>query len=403
MKRKSSNFIAFDLGSSKISAIATLVGSNGEVAVGAQTLHASQGLKSGMVTNMEMAENSIISAIYDLEKDCDKSIKKAAISLSGAYVKSYYVSQKLKINGHVITRSDVKRLLTKSLAEFKLNGWEIIHYFPIEFMVDGTQKVDNPVGLHAQEVGCQLHVVAAQSALIMNLVSCFTKHHVEVSDIILAIYASSLAVLTDDDMEIGATIIDMGASTTSYAVVSKGNLIYSGAIQLGGNDITMSIAKALAISAKDAEKLKILYGNADPKFLAKDMVIDLEQGVRSTTAVEVSSIISPIITNIFSQIQKRCHEMRVDDITAQQVVITGGASALGGLKLCASSIFQKQVRIAQPKSIQGFAESYNPLANSTLLGMVRYKLRSMEQSFGKELSDEAGWLKKAFLWLKNNI
>lgn len=402
MKRKTSNLIAFDIGSSKISAAAATI-DNGVVSVSAQTIHASEGIKSGMIINMELAETSIVGAIYGLEKNCDKSIKQAAISLSGANVKSYYIAQKIRISGNIVTNLDVKRLITKALAEFKTIGKEIIHYFPVEFRLGNNQIVDNPLELHATEISCQLHIIAADSSMIMNLVRCFGKHQVEVNEIILGIYASALAVLTEDEMELGTTIIDMGANTTSYAIILKGKLLYTNSVPVGGHDITLTIAKKLSISPKEAEKLKILYGNAVPKMLLKDAIIELPNQNRSVTSAQISSIIAPIIEDIFKTIKKQITDISLDHLAANQVVITGGAAALPGIKISANTIFQKQIRIAKYESMPGFVESYNPLSHSTLIGMVKLKTSSLLTKYGKDYIDNSSWFRKMFLWIKNNI
>lgn len=402
MKRKTSNLIAFDIGSSKISAAAASIDDN-NVVISAQTIHASEGIKSGMIINMELAEASIIGTIYDLEKSCDKSIKQAAISLSGANVKSYYIAQKIRISGNVVTSIDIKRLITKALAEFQTVGKEIIHYFPVEFRLDNNQIVDNPLELHTTEISCQLHIIAADSSMIMNLVRCFSKNQVEVNDIILGIYASSLAVLTEEEMELGTTIIDMGANTTSYAIILKGKLLYTNSVLMGGHDITITIAKKLSISPKEAEKLKILYGNAMPKMLLKDSIIELANQSRSVTSAQISSIIAPIIEDIFKTIQKQITDISLDHLAANQVVITGGAAALPGIKISANNIFQKQIRIAKYESIPGFIESYNPLSHSTLIGMIKLKASSMLNKYGKDYTENIGWFKRMCLWIKNNI
>lgn len=402
MKRKSSNLIAFDIGSSKISAAAASI-ENGIVCVKAQAVHASEGIKSGMIINMELAESSIVGTIYDLEKTCDKSVKQAVISLSGANVKSYYIAQKIKVSGNVVTNIDIKKLITKALAEFKTPGKEIIHYFPLEFRLDNNQIVENPLELHATEISCQLHIIAADSSMIMNLIRCFSKNQVEIGDIILAIYASSLAVLTEDEMELGTTIIDMGAHTTSYAIILKGKIIYTNSVPIGGHDITLNIAKKLSISSKDAEKLKILYGNAMPQLLLKDAIIELENQNRSVTAMQISSIIAPIIENIFNSIKKQISDISLDHLAASQVVITGGASALQGVKHCANNIFQKQIRIARYDTMPGFVESYNPLSHSTLMGMIKFKTSSLITQYSKDYIENTNWFKKTLLWIKNNI
>ena len=404
MKGISSNFIALDIGSSKISALAAYIGKQGEARVSAQVLQHSEGFKSGVITNMGMAENSLIGAIYSLEKDCDKSIKEIAVSLSGAGVKSYYVNHSIKLGNQPITQSDVKKLTNKALSDFKVKGMEIIHYFPIEFMVDGNQALESPIGLYAKELSGQLHIIAADSTMIMNLTKCLAKCHVEVSDIIVSIYAAGLAVLTDDEKELGSIIIDFGANTTSYGIFLDGKIVYVNHVPIGGVDITIDIAKSLSISLKEAEKLKILYGVADPGLLLKDSVIKLDNGEHTITASQLAKIMHPKIKEIFEVIKKQCDSMSMDHILARQVVITGGGAALSSIRTFVAEIFHKQVRIAKPDIVPGFVENYNAYIHSTAIGMVKSKsLKHQKNSYGTNQFEDVRWFKRTILWLKENI
>ena len=367
-------------------------------------LQHSEGFKSGTITNMGMAESSLIGAIYSLEKDCDKSIKEIAISLSGAGIKSYYVNHNIKLGNQPITQFDVKKLVNKALSDFKVKGMEIIHYFPIEFMVDGNQAVESPIGLYAKELSCQLHIISADSTMIMNLTKCIAKCHVEVSDIIVSIYAAGLAVLTDDEKQLGSIIIDFGANTTSYGIFLEGKIVYVNHIPIGGMDITIDIAKNLSISLKEAEKLKILYGVADPGSLLKDSVIKLDNGEHTITASQLAKIIHPKIKEITEVIKKQYDSMSVDHLLARQVVITGGGASLASIRTLVAEIFHKQVRIAKPEIIPGFVENYNSYIHSTAIGMVKYKsLKNQKNSYGTDQFEDAGWFKRTILWLKENI
>ena len=404
MKGISSNFIALDIGSSKISALAAYIGKQGEARVNAQVLQHSEGFKSGAITNMGMAENSLIGAIYSLEKDCDKSIKEIAVSLSGAGVKSYYVNHSIKLGNQPITQSDVKKLTNKALSDFKIKGMEIIHYFPIEFMVDGNQALESPIGLYAKELSGQLHIIAADSTMIMNLTKCLAKCHIEVSDIIVSIYAAGLAVLTADERALGSIIIDFGANTTSYGIFLDGKIVYVNHVPIGGMDITIDIAKTFSTSVKEAEKLKILYGIADPGLLLKDSVIKLDNGEHTITASQLAKIIHPKIKEIAEVIKKQCDSMSMDHLLARQVVITGGGAALGNIRTFVAEIFHKQVRVAKPEAIQGFVENYSTYTHSTVIGMIKSKsLKSQKSSYGTGQFEDYGWFKRTVLWLKENI
>ena len=404
MKKTLSNYIAFDVGSSKISGVAAYINKQGEAIINSQILHYSQGFKSGNITDMEAAENSIINAVYALEKDCDKSIKEVTISLSGAGVKSYYVNQSIKLGNNAISNTDVKKLINRALQDFKLKDREVIHYFPIEFKINNDRIVDNPVGIHAKELSCKLHIISADSLMIMNLVKCFAKCHVEVSEIIVAAYASGLAVLTPDEMHLGAIVLDIGAKTTSLGIWFNGKIIYVDHVPIGSADITYDIARTFSINLRDAEKIKILYGSASPSIMMKDSVIKIDGSEKTLTVSELIAVICPRVTEIFTKIKKRCDLIAVDDLPIRQVIITGGGAAPAGIKNLAADIFQKQIRIAQNEEFPGFAENYNSYSLSTLIGTVKSKSLSLQKNnFKSDSSNGSSRFKKILLWLKENI
>jgi cell division protein FtsA len=411
MKGKSSNFIAFDIGSSKIAAIASHINKSGETKINSQILQYSEGFKSGTITNMELAENSVVAAIYALEQECDKSIKEIAVSLPGVGVKSYYVSHKIKLGNQPISKQDIKKLINKALAEFKVKDQEIVHYFPLEFTIDGNQSLDNPLGMYARELACQLHIISADSLMLMNLTKCLAKCHVEVSDIFLSIYASGLACLTKDEKELGSIIVDIGSSTTSFGIFLNEQLVYTGYVPSGSMDITRDIAKTFSISLSAAEKIKILYGNANPK-LVKDTTIRIDEfepdhnynSDLSITAIELAKIIEPRTKELFLKIKKQYDHIAMDHLLAKRMIITGGSAALPGLTNQAAEIFQKQIRIGKPEILPGYTENYNPYMYSTVIGMIKAKsLKYQKNSFKHGAEEDAGLFKKTFLWLRENI
>lgn len=411
MKRKSSNFIAFDIGSSKIAAIAANISKSGKAKINSQILQYSEGFKSGSITNMELAENSVVAAIYALEQESDKSIKEIAISLSGAGVKSFYVNHKMKLGNQPITKQDIKKLISKALAEFKVKDQEIIHYFPLEFIVDGNQNVDDPIGMYARELSCQLHIVSADSLMLMNLTKCLAKCHVEVSDVFLSIYSSGISCLTKDEKELGSVIIDIGSNTSSFGIFLDEKLIYTGFVPIGSRDITRNIAKEFSISIAAADKLKILYGNANPK-LVKNSTIRLDEfdpdnnynSELSITAIDLAKIIETKTQEIFVKIKEECDRISMNHLLAKRMIITGGGASLPGLTSMAANLFQKQVRTAKPEIIPGFAENYNPYMYSTVIGMVKAKsLKYQKNSFRHGIDEDAGLFKRTFLWLRENI
>ncbi|MBP7190230.1 MAG: cell division protein FtsA [Rickettsiaceae bacterium] len=415
MKARFANSVTLDLGSSKIAAIAAFIENNGEARILCQHMSHSEGLKSGTIVDLKQAENSIINAIYSLEKNSDKSIKDVAISLSGAGTKSYYIYNTINLHPKTpVTKKDVKRLIEKSLSEFKLEDQDIIHYFPIEFTLDDYNSLDDPIGMLGRELSCKMHIVAAQSNMLLNISNCLSRCQVDISNIMLAIYADGMACLTEDEQNLGAIILDIGARTTSFGVFLGKKLIYSGYIPVGGWHITSDIAKAFSIKLEAAEKIKVLYGSASCG-LATDNMINLEdfdptssENLDNTTitTLELADIIAPRTEEILNLVKDEYDKIAIDHLIGRRMILTGGSAMLHGMKELASKIFGRQTRIGRPITIPGFAEECNPCVYSSSLGMVKINALAKQKNFylsAKQNDEDGGIFSRMIRWLRDNI
>lgn len=415
MGTKLSNFVSIDIGSSKIAAVASYVENNGLINVVSQGFYYSSGIKSGIISDFKKAENSVISAIYNLEKDLGKTIKHVTISLSNVCTKSYYTYSKIKIATQYVTKQDIIKLISKALYNFKIQNQEIIHYFPIEFSLDNNNSIQDPIGMHGKELGCRLHLISANSNVLLNIINCLAKCQVEVQEVVLSIYASGLACLTEDEKNLGAIIIDVGAQTTSFGVFFDGKLLYSGNVAIGGWHITSDIAKVLSLSMKTAEKLKVLYGYAMVNMVNKDNIINFEDldpeanysnGKPSITISQLSKIIQPRAEEILELVKIEYDKIGVDYLIARCIVLTGGGAILRGFRELASKIFDKYTRIGIPNLLPGLAEDCNPSSYSAVIGVIQY-YANKQHKFYMNTNDsdklKHGWFKQIMLWLRENI
>lgn len=412
MKAQLANHIVLDLGSNKIVSLAAYIDSIGEVRILSQHLSYSDGIHSGTITDLSKAENSVMNSIYAVERDCNKSVQSAVISLSCTSTKSHYIYHKNNISSSTITKADVQKLIYTALDEFHIDDYEIIHFFPIEFTLDGHNNVQDPVGMIGKELGVRLHVIMAYSNHLLNIANCVSKCHVEVAGVVLDIYASGIACLTEDEQNLGSVIIDIGSKTTSYGIFCGKKLLYASHIPIGGWHITSDIAKAFSLDMQIAEKLKVLYGGAVEISQDKHHIINIEDmgyipdSIDSpviTTAL-LSQVINPRVEEILELLKADYDKIGVDHLISRRIVLTGGASMMRGIKECAAKIFEKQVRLGKPIIFPGFAEDHNPYVYSVAVGMVKIQaIASQTQSLHMQPKNEQSMLSKVLSWLKKNI
>lgn len=407
ISKKLNNFVVFDIGTNKIACICANITKQGAVKVYHNIIQDSNGFADGGVDNLELAEASIINAIYELEQKCDKSIREVAISLSGAGVKSYYVNHSLKLGSQPISKLNVKKILHKAVSNFNVPDKEVIHYFPIEFVLDKEYIVENPIGLYAKELRCQVHIIAANNLAITNLINCMAKCHIEVSDVILSIYASGLSCLNEEEKKLGAIIIDIGNSTSSFAIFLEGNIIYSGYVPLGGQHITADIAKTFSISINAAEKIKHLYGSVTVDKQNMHKIIKLDDfepciGYNSYSTItmsKLSEIINIRANEILGKIYKKCSTLSIDHLLAKRIILTGGGSRHKGMQEFTAGIFDKNVRIATPEILDGFSPAKSAYQYDVAIGMVKSKIEQYQKHYSYELNhSKNGIFNKMLYW-----
>lgn len=408
MKAINTNFTALDIGSSKISVLAAHLQFNGDARLGYQGIFRSSGIKAGEIKDFKLAENSIVSAIYNLEKEIDRNVSSLSISISGVGVKSSYIYHKVYVNDGRVTNNDVKTLISSAVELFSSRGKTVLHYFPIEFTLDQNNEINNPVGMFGNTLGCRLHVVTADSGLITNIMNCFAKCNINVEEIIVGAYAASLAVLTDDEKSLGSVVLDFGSDTTSFAIFSGSQLIYTGFVPLGGNSITSDIAKILSINMESAEKLKVLYGSALSSNNDTENIINLvEFGLNASTedehtitANDLSMIIAARAEEIVDLVKGEYDRIGVDHLVGRRIVLTGGASQLRGMKEIVTSTFSKQVRMGHPFNIPGFESDHTLQGYCACIGVIKNEMIKHKKHTGFEITSR-NIFQKISSWLKD--
>jgi len=291
----------------------------------------SGGLRSGTVVDLDDAEASIRATVEAAEQMAGENIQGVVVNVSGGQPLSRLIAYEISIAGHEIGDADLRRILDPSVLKNGLaRERELIHTIPVGYSIDGNRGVRDPRGMYGERLGVNMHVISALSGPLRNIETSVQRCHLGIEDKVVSAYASGLAALVEDEIQLGVTCIDMGGGTTSIAVFFDGELVHTDSIAVGGVHVTNDIARGLSTKEADASQVP------------RSMLV---------------SIIRPRVEETLEMVRDRLKAAGFDKVAGRCVVLTGGASQLPGVRELAADIIDKQVRMGRPKAIEGLAEA----------------------------------------------
>ncbi len=417
LKPKGSLLAALDIGSSKVACfIGRVSDDQGSFEVLGVGHHPSRGMKNGAITDLEDVEEIVRSTVHAAENMAVEHTKgyplrEVIVNLSGVHTNSYAQHTEVNVAGHEITENDIRRALSRAQEDVVSDDYELIHTIPARYYIDGHEGVRDPRGMFAQNMKVDIHLVTGDIGALKNIATCAGRSHLDVSAFCSSAYASGLASLVEDEKDLGCTIIDMGGGTTSFAVFQNGAMIYSDAIPIGGQHVTSDIAKGLTTSLVDAERLKVLYGNAMASNTDENEMIDVpplgEAERKQPNHVPRSllvGIMQPRLEEIFEMVRARLHDSGLGSALGRRVVLTGGASQVPGLKDLAGHVLDKQVRLGRPIRLSGLPDAVSGPAFATTAGLLTYASECAGEMPAEIMANVEGGsiLERGKLWLRNN-
>lgn len=413
MKLRNELIAALDVGTTKTCCLIARVSAGGTPQVVGIGHQMSRGLKSGTVVDLEAVEASILHTVHAAEQMAGETIHSAVVNVSCGQPTSKRVDVEVAVAGHEIGDEDLRRVFEKGQIHVNLDEREVIHSIPVGFKVDDCTGVRNPIGMYGDSLGVEIHVITANAGPIRNLATCVERSHLDIEHLVVSPYAAGLATLVEDEKDLGATLIDMGGGTTSFAVFLNGSVVYTDSVPVGGHHVTSDIARGLSTSLSNAERIKTLYGSA--VLTPGDDQVRIEvPPVGESEAAEPQYISKSFLTRIIRpRIEETLELVRgalevggVDRIAGRRVVLTGGACQLHGMRELASVILDKQVRIGRPRGVAGLAESMSGPAFATAAGALLYAVdRQSEALWMKQENsgDPQGFLRRLGHWLRENF
>lgn len=350
---------ALDIGSSKI---ACLIGraEPGSLKVLGAALRESNGIRSATVTSLDDAVDSISEAVAAAENHADTRIQNVVISVACGAPVSVGSRAAMALDGALVSDEHLHALLAEGRRRARLEDHETIQSAPTSYVVDEARGVRDPRGMFCQRIGVSMHAVAVKPSPLQNLKLAVERSHLSVAGTLFSAYASGLSTLTADELQLGATVIDMGGGVTSIAVFMEGQLVFADAVPYGGNHVTADLARMLGAPISAAERIKTLYAAALGDIeTSTDMVAVPQTGEDSDEfAVRVprsmlTRIVQPRLEEIFGQVQAKLRESGFDVVAGRRAVLTGGACQLAGTRELAQRILNKQVRLGRPQTFHG--------------------------------------------------
>ncbi len=336
-----------------------------------------RGLRAGAIVDMDAAAESVRTAVENAERMAGHTVSEIVICAAAGGLSSARVSVDLDLASSEVTDRDLRRILAEALHEHREPGRVLLHALPLSWRVDGHRGVKDPRGMFGDRLGVDLHLVSALGDPIQNLTACVERCQLSIAGVVATPYAAGLSVLSPDERELGALVVDMGAHVTSLAVFAEGGLQHLDALPLGGAHVTSDIARGLSTPVQAAERIKALYGSAldspddDQVMIETPPVAGASEATMSQQPrALLNAVIRPRLEEIFELARDRLSAAGVDRAAGRSLVLTGGASQLPGACELAGRVLGKHARVGRPDALAGLGDAVSGPAFSACSGAV---------------------------------
>jgi len=367
--------VGLDIGTTKVCAVVGEARPDGVEVIGMGS-HPSEGLRKGVVINIEHTVDSIKEALEEAETMAGCEISAVYAGIAGGHVKGFNSHGVIALKEKEVTKKDIERVIEAARAVAIPMDREVIHTLVQEFIVDDQDGIMDPLGMSGVRLETNIHIVTGAVTSAQNIIKCANRAGLDVCDIILQSLASSEAVLSKEERNLGAALIDFGGGTTDMAVFSKGAIKHTSVLPLGGDNLTYDIAVGLRTAKLEAEKIKIKYGCGLSSMIGKDETVEVPGvGGRKPRVLSrqiLGEILEPRVEEIFSLIYGEIIRAGHEDTITSGVVVTGGSAELSGVTEMAEQIFNAPARVGYPEGISGLVEVVNKPMYATAVGLVLY-------------------------------
>ena len=375
--------VALDIGTSKVVAIVGAIGPTGDLEIVGTGMHASSGLKKGVVVNIEATVTSIQRAIEEAELMAGCTIHSVYAGIAGSHIRSLNSHGIVAIRDREVQPLDVERVIDAARAVAIPADQEILHVLPQEYIIDDQEGVQEPIGMSGVRLEAKVHLVTCAANAAQNIKKCIRRCGLDVDDIVLEQLASSYAVLTDDEKQLGVALVDIGGGTSDIAIFTEGAIRHTGVIPIAGDQVTNDIAMALRTPTAHAEDLKIKYACALAKLARPEETVKVpsvgDRESRDMSRQLLAEVVEPRYDELFTLVQAEIRRSGFEELIAAGVVLTGGTSKMEGVTELAEEIFHMPVRIGAPVNVKGLSDIVNNPIYSTGVGLLHFGVQQQRR------------------------
>jgi cell division protein FtsA len=389
--------VGLDIGTSKVMAVVAEVLPGGELKLAGLGIAYSNGLKRGVVVNIDATVQSIQQALKEAELMADCKISRVYTGITGSHIRGINSSGMVAVKDKEVTQADVARVIETAKAINISSDQRLLLVEPQEFVIDG-QDVREPIGMSGIRLEAKVHIVTGAQSAAENIIKCVRRCGLEVDQLMLNPLASSLSVLSRDEQELGVALVDIGAGTTDVAIFTGGAIRHTAVIPIAGDLITSDIAMALRTPTKDAEDIKVESGFAKQLLADPEQQVEVpglgDRGPRMLSKQALAGVIEPRIEEIFSLVQQVIRESGYEEVLSSGIVITGGSAVMPGMIELGEDIFLKPVRRGIPRYSSALSDMVAQPRAATVMGLLEEaRLARMR---GHRVSQKAGSVHNAF-------
>ena len=413
MGKKNSIVVGLDIGTSKICAAVGEMTERGLEIIGIG-LHPSQGLRKGVVINIETTVNSLKKAVEEASLMAGCEIHTVFTSISGGHIKAFNSHGIVAVKNKEVMARDLERVIDAAKAVAIPMDREVLHVLPQDYIIDDQDGIRDPLGMSGVRLEAKVHIVTGAVASAQNVIKCCNRAGLNVAEIVLAPLAAADAVLTDEERELGVVLVDVGGGTTDIAVYHDGTVKHTAVVPIGGNHITNDIAAGLRTAFNDAERLKQRYGCARASMVSGTERVEVpcvaSKGAGTISRQILCEIVEPRLAEIFELVQKEVTKSGYEGSLASGIVATGGTMLLAGAVDMADRSFGLPVRLGTPARVGGLVDIIDSPIHAAAVGLTLHGVKRQDRSAAFRVREDkilskvkhrmSDWLSDFFNWAK---